>query len=114
EVHAGALFLLSDATAPPEIHTLSLHDALPISNSIVVNQDFPIAGEAGGGPWLTNGPGSIWIGPQPDQTCCGLGTAGGNGGNLPGDGRGHVRTPVTWPDRRPASGWGRRAVDREG
>jgi hypothetical protein len=57
----------------------------PGPSAIVVNNDFPIAGQAGNGPWLTNGPASGWIGPQADQTCCGQGTAGGNGGNEPGD-----------------------------
>src|SRR5207237_6532960 len=39
----------------------------PGPNSIVVSNDFPIAGQTGNGPWLTNGPISKWIGPQADQ-----------------------------------------------
>ena len=78
--------LLAAGAVDPHYKLITSADTnFPGPNTIVVNQDFPIAGEAGNGPWLTNGPSSKWIGPQGEQTCCGQGTAGGNGGNLPGD-----------------------------
>src|SRR2546426_10992692 len=82
--NSGALLSAGAVDAHYKLIT-SADTNFPGPDSIVVNQDFPIAGEAGNGPWLTNGPISKWIGPQADQTCCGLGTAGGNGGNEPGD-----------------------------
>jgi len=81
---AGAL-LDAGAVDPHYKLITSADPAFPGPDAIVVNQDFPISGEAGGGPWLTNGPISKWIAPAADQTCCGQGTAGGNGGNEPGD-----------------------------
>src|SRR5262245_46043523 len=78
--------LMAPGAVDPHYKLITSADtSFPGPDSIVVNDDFPISGQAGNGPWLTNGPLSRWIGPQADQTCCGLGTAGGNGGNLPGD-----------------------------
>src|SRR5262245_51004178 len=61
--------LLPAGAADPHYRLITSADTnYPGPNTIVVNQDFPIAGEAGNGPWLTNGPSSKWIGPQADQT----------------------------------------------
>ena len=110
---AGAL-LAAGAVDPHYKLIVSADTNFPGPNSIVVNQDFPIAGEAGGGPWLTNGPGSKWIGPQPDQTCCGVGTAGGNGGNLPGDYIYRITFDLSGLDLSTVKLTGRWAVDSEG
>src|SRR2546426_5259221 len=74
--NSGALLSAGAVDAHYKLIT-SADTNFPGPDSIVVNQDFPIAGEAGNGPWLTNGPISKWIGPQADQTCCGLGRSEG-------------------------------------
>src|SRR2546425_9919803 len=43
----GALFFFLNDTAPTEIYTLSLHDALPISSDLPAPK--PVAGGGGGG-----------------------------------------------------------------
>src|SRR2546421_9350810 len=61
--NSGAL--LSAVAVDPHYKLITSADTnFPGPDSIVVNQDFPIAGEAGNGPWLTNGPVSKWIAPQ--------------------------------------------------
>src|SRR5437773_12536678 len=51
---SGALLSAGAVDAHYKLIT-SADTNFPGPDSIVVNQDFPIAGEAGNGPWLTNG-----------------------------------------------------------
>src|SRR6266581_3257881 len=111
--NSGALLSAGAVDAHYKLIT-SADTNFPGPDSIVVNQDFPIAGEAGNGPWLTNGPISKWIAPQADQTCCGLGTAGGNGGNLPGDYVYRISFNLSGFDLSTVKITGQWAVDSEG
>jgi hypothetical protein len=111
--NSGAL--LSAGAVDPHYKLITSADTnFPGPDSIVVNQDFPIAGEAGNGPWLTNGPISKWIAPQADQTCCGVGTAGGNGGNEPGDYVYRISFSLSGFDLSTVRVTGQWAVDSEG
>jgi hypothetical protein len=107
--------LLSAGAIDPHYKLITSADTnFPGPNSIVVSNDFPIAGEAGNGPWLTNGPISKWIGPQPDQTCCGQGNAGGNGGNAPGAYAYRISFDLTGFDLSTVKITGQWACDSEG
>ncbi|MCI0534816.1 MAG: immunoglobulin domain-containing protein [Verrucomicrobiales bacterium] len=107
--------LLGPGAVDPHYKLVTSADtSFPGPDSIVVSDDFPIAGQAGNGPWLTNGPLSRWIGPQADQTCCGQGTAGGNGGNAPGDYVYRITFDLTGFDLSTVKLTGQWACDSEG
>ncbi len=66
--------LLADAAVDPHYKmTVSPDPTYVGPDAVAINNVWPIAPA---GPWLANGPGSRWIGPQPDQTAAGGNYAG--------------------------------------
>jgi hypothetical protein len=69
---ANGQLLADGAVDPHYIVAVSADAGFPGPDAIVVNSVWPVAPA---GPWIANGPGSKWIGPQADQ---GVGNAEGD------------------------------------
>ena len=97
--------LLSAGAVDPHYKLIVSADTnFPGPNTLVANDDLPAP------PWLTNGPLSKWIAPQPDQRCCGPDL----GGNLPGDYVYQISFNLSGFDLSTVKITGQWAVDSEG
>jgi hypothetical protein len=72
-VDADGMVIMQPGTVDPHYVMVASADAgFPGPDAVRLNETWPIAPT---GPWIANGPKSVWIGPQPDQQ---TGSAEGN------------------------------------